>query len=407
MRTEETTNWQTLRCFQKYGSAGDDSEVYALFKPNQSIRRNSQRRTQDRSSSKISTTNSSNWASGALHTAGRITTVRMLAATAVEAGAWSSSAAASEDRPRESSLNSRSLASLLFNDHPRGVSEAYEPASEIVEEETELEGSSLFVEVDQNAVAPHFSSTWSAAETEATRQQVPASLINAEMKCDFTASSLSNSRKSNYELLWGLFPAGFTSSNARPLETATATAFQNQHEKGTSALLEADKEPELEGRQAWACLVPSTPTTTTTYIPARRKEAQVREKEHSLVTTTERGHLPAPTLISVLPQTIISELIRPPHDGSSDTDRASEAQPTDEFAAFSAFGIPKGGAARRRLGADNDSETRGGATVRVVEKRGEEELKLTLDHLVPKLFRSEERVSGGWGGLCVVIYIFK
>lgn len=210
---------------------------------------------------------------------------------------------------------------------------------------------------------------------------------------------------SSRELLTDLFPTGFTSNTLSPLATAAA------------ATMEA--EPELKGRQVWACLMAKTAPATTVAVASSNSASDVgteTEQRQTPENAREKQHMPQSPLHPVGPSYNLygcSERHQPKFDELE----SSKTIERDAIAGFTGLGsssaktitatradlrapsavAPNPRTTRRKSCFISDVRGHGfipkTETAEFARREREIDLKHALDRLVLRLMQSQERVS--------------
>ena len=188
------------------------------------------------------------------------------------AGTWRQQHNSSESELDSTAHQPRSLTSLLADSRRApllppdgGVSKT----SDDEVPEAELKSESEFIAVSDN-VAPLFQ----------------ARLLSSPARRDGCRDT------SSRELLTDLFPTGFTSNTLSPLGTAATVATDADERKLTSALTLGGVEPELRGRQLWACLMPKAVPAAA--VASSNNDARHVDREtelHTITAESTRKHL--------------------------------------------------------------------------------------------------------------------
>lgn len=288
----------------------------------------------------------------------------------------------------------RSLSCILADSARVGISKLNNASHEGAnKKEGELEGSSELIAIDRHGIAPLFftspaspaASPPAATAAEVIQIRPPKRL--GEKFSEINLPWAGRNRDSSRELLAELFPTGFTSSTFSP--SAVATADPNGV---TTSLAVTDKETELEGRQAWTCLVLSTSGEAGVSSPTGDGATLSGEGGRLSIQGMGQQSLPDhPELPRDSTQTN-GEL--PGHPGSCAGSIGNRLE-----GAPLAFESSKAAAVIRRqvdssgVGKLQRPDGREGvAAVGVKVREQEEELRCTLDRLAPQLLQNEERV---------------
>lgn len=299
------------------------------------------------------------------------------------------------ERARSNGPLTRSLSSMLADSRralpPDEVGGSGAP-------EGELEGESAFVPLSQD-FAPLF---------QARLLSSPTRRVGSE-------------DSSSRELLTDLFPTGFTSNTLSPLNTVVAAATEEADEfKPASARTLGETEPELKGRQVWACLVPkAVPAAAVASSKYASDVGRETERHRTAENARENKHLhesPLTPSWGLSHQSYgLSELHQPSCEGpDTDRGRTRDRDATTEFTDMGSsnakattatrrtdLGAPPAAATlvttRDKTGFVSDGGDHGAVakagTAGVAGRERESDLKHALDRLVPRLMKSQERVS--------------
>lgn len=266
--------------------------------------------------------------------------------------------------------------------------------------ERELEGCSMFISMDQNHevsptvfLQPEMGVVASDNSRGAPRSVRSLKQHETNIESNVVISSLSrlpnvNSGGGCQEFLADLFPTGVSSRGLSLVEELP--------KKGISApvLTATKEEAELKGSQEWTCLVSTEASTLTGHDHARESTTS---REHQVaIPTKELLELPSQPTPS--PPTVSGEALNPTHAGNMKPNDAMTVSSTSipSPTAASVLARAAGGSAVPKY--DNSIHSSNGtqpvAAARVVVREREEELKLALDRLVPRLLDRDKRVSG-------------
>lgn len=233
-------------------------------------------------------------------------------------------------------------------------------------------------------------------------------------------------RMGSRELLTDLFPTGFTRNTLSSLATAAAGTTEADEYKPTSARTAEQTEPELKGRQVWACLmpkaVPATAVASSNDASDVDRETELRlatesveEEKHvhhqpSVHTSWSSSHQPNGCSEQHQPNynEVDTHVSKPRESDASAEINGLESSNANATAATGrradlgapvAIADPAAAAARRRTSLVSDRGGHGHGVVANTEtsegtwRERESDLKHALDRLVPRLMQSQERVS--------------